>query len=115
MAKGPRWTAECNDAAETAKAILKGKVTNKVRSIEKCFSEKERQEITKKCNCHTTNGKQNLRRNFGSLHAKIKCWSDQIPDPKSNKRKSSDQRQLLVLGCLSHLTLVAAIHFSSNS
>ena len=45
MAKGPRWTAECNNAAETAKAILKGEVTNKVRSIEKCFSGKEGQEI----------------------------------------------------------------------
>ena len=45
MAKGPRWTAECSDAAKTAKAIQKGEVTNKVRSIEKCFSGKEGQEI----------------------------------------------------------------------
>ena len=44
MTKGPQWTAECNNAAETAKAIPKGEVTNEAQSIEKCFSGKEGQE-----------------------------------------------------------------------
>ena len=105
MAK--RWTAECDDAATLAKAILSGVVTDSKESFDRYFgTDGPAEEIGDKYNFHTVKGKRNLRLNCKKLLEKIALW-------KSNQKGSDGKCEfyLIILFWICRNCLVSSYFF----
>ena len=86
MSKAPRWNIEGDDAAELARAIAEGVVTNQNESLEQ-FIAGPRKRIGHKFSWHLAKGKRNLKANHLKLNEKVKAHIKQRPHPDNGKRK----------------------------
>ena len=90
MSRAKRWTAECDDAAVLAKAILTGVVTDNLQTFKDFFDPNlggAGAHIGEKYNYHTVKGERNLKRNYKNLLKKIQIWKSNKPDQKTRKGK----------------------------
>jgi hypothetical protein len=90
MSKAKRWTAECDDAAILARAILNGTVDNTLQSFKDFFDPESAgpgAAIGKKYNYHTVKGQRNLKLNWLKLVKKNSVWKTNQPDPDTGKGK----------------------------
>ena len=90
MSRAKRWTAECDDAAILAQAILSGVVTDNLQSFKDFFdptSSGPGAAIGEKYNFHILKGQRNLKLNWQKLYHKIQTWKSNKPDPETGKRK----------------------------
>ena len=86
MSKAPRWNIEGDNAAELARAIAEGVVTNKNKSLEQ-FITGPGKRIGHKFSWHLAKGKRNLKANCLKLNEKATVWTKQRPHPDNGKRK----------------------------
>ena len=88
MAKSPRWTAECDNAATFAKAIVSGVLTDKLSTLKEFLDPESTgpgAAIGFKYDYHTVAGKQNITLNWKKLVKKIGIWKSNKPDPETGK------------------------------
>ena len=86
----PRWTHDSDDAAELARAILAGTVTEDIKTFKDFFDPTQNgpgAAIGEKFNYHTIKGERNLKLNWKKLTRKIKIWNSNKDDPDTGKRK----------------------------
>lgn len=88
MSSSKRWTAESDDAAVVAQAILAGTLSDSNESFKAYFDpEGPGGEIGERYSFHTAKGKRNLKLNVNKLYRKIQIWLTNKPDPETGKRK----------------------------
>ena len=85
MSKAPCWNIEGDNAAESAKAIAQGIVTN-AESFDK-FVIGPGSHIGHEFSCHPPNGKRNLKTDHLKLNKRIQCWLEDKPHPDNRKRE----------------------------